>query len=379
MPQFPTLEQVQTPALVLDRQKLAANAARLRSHVEGLGASFRPHLKTVKSVEAARVLQPETRGPVAVSTLREAEEFALAGVVDIIYAVGIAPDKLERVAELRRQDVDLAIILDSPEQVSAVLAAQERFGSQFAVLLEVDADAVRAGLKPADPLLVELGSRLSEGGALLRGVLTHHGGSYAGRDQDALAAFAEEERLAAVTAATALRSAGLPCPVVSVGSTPTATAARSLAGVTEVRAGVFATGDLVMTEVGAVRREDIALSVLATVTGAQRERGRIFTNAGWTALSPDPGTRSNGYGLITDLSGRPIPWLVVSQVSQEHGVLTLHSEAPAGTELPELPYGSRVRIHTNHACATTAMHDQYLVVDGDSTEIHALWPIFRGW
>lgn len=379
MPQFPTLDQVQTPALVLDRLKLAANAARLRGHIEGLGASFRPHLKTVKSVEAARVLQPEARGPVAVSTLREAEQFALAGAVDIIYAVGIAPDKLERVAELRRQDVDLAIILDSAEQVAAVLAAQERFGIQFAVLLEVDADAVRAGLKPDDPLLTELGTRLSEGGAQLRGVLTHHGGSYAGRDEEALAAFAEEERLAAVTAATALRAAGLPCPVVSVGSTPTATFARNLAGVTEVRAGVFATGDLVMAEVGAVSRADIALSVLATVTGAQRERGRIFTNAGWTALSPDPGTRRNGYGLVTDVHGNVIPWLMVSQVSQEHGVLTLHPDAPAGTALPDLPYGSRVRIHTNHACATTAMHDQYLVVDGASGQILELWPIFRGW
>lgn len=374
-----SLSAVQTPALVVDRQKLESNSARLRSHIEQLGAQFRPHLKTVKSVPAAAVLQPEQRGPICVSTMREAEEFAAAGARDIIYAVGIAPDKLERVASLRRQDVDLAVILDSAQQVQALLDAQARYGLQLAALLEVDADGVRAGLQPDDPLLVELGRQLLQGGVQFRGVLTHHGGSYQGRSEEELAGFAEQERLAAVSAATALRSAGIPCPVVSVGSTPTAVFSRNLAGISEVRAGVFAFGDLVMAEIGAVPQEQIALSVLATVTGSQPERGRMFTNAGWMALSPDPGTRSNGYGLVTDLTGRPYPWLIVSAVSQEHGVLSLHPDAPAGTSLPQLSYGDRVRILTNHACATTAMHSEYLVVAGEGQQIRDVWPVFRGW
>ena len=154
---------------------------------------------------------------------------------------------------------------------------------------------------------------------------------------------------------------------------------RNLSGVTEVRAGVFAFGDLVMNEVGAVATEDIALSVLATVTGSQPGRGRLFTNAGWTALSPDPGTRSNGYGFVADIAGRVFPGVIVQAVSQEHGILALHPDAPAGAEMPDLPYGTRVRILTNHACATTAMHEHYLVVDGDSPAVADVWPIFRGW
>ena len=379
MQDFPTLNEVQTPALVVDRSRLARNTDRVRSHVESLGAEFRPHLKTVKSLEAARFLQPEPRGPIAVSTMREAEEFVLGGARDIVYAVGIAPDKLGRVAKLRREDVDLTVILDSVAQVDAVLAAQQLHAVQFTVLLEIDSDGVRAGLQPGDPLLIELADRLAQGGAVLRGILTHHGGSYAGRNPDELAAFAEQERLAAVAAATELRAGGHPCPVVSVGSTPTAVFSRNLSGVTEVRAGVFAFGDLVMNEVGAVTADDIALSVLATVTGEQRERGRLFTNAGWMALSPDPGTRSNGYGFVADLSGRLYPGLIVQAVSQEHGVLALHPDAPAGTELPDLPYGTRVRILTNHACATTTMHEVYLVTDGPDPQVTDVWPIFRGW
>src|SRR5690625_3433162 len=217
-----TLSEVQTPALIVDRPRFEANAQRVRAHVESLGAEFRPHLKTVKSVPAARILQPHDPGLVAVPTVREDEESAAAAVRDIIYAVGIAPDKLERAAQLRRQDVDLAIILDSAEQVQAVSAAQQRYGEQFAVLLEVDSDGVRAGLAPDSAELIRLGQAVADSGAQLRGVLTHHGGSYRGRSEAELVAYAEEERLAAVTAATALRSAGLPCPVVSVGSTPTA-------------------------------------------------------------------------------------------------------------------------------------------------------------
>src|SRR5690554_368411 len=143
MPVFPSLSDVQTPALVLNSDQLDRNAARVRNHVEALGAAFRPHLKTVKSVPAALRLQDLSSGGIAVSTMREAEEFAAAGARDIIYAVGIAPDKQERVAALRRQDVDLAVILDSREQLAAVVAAQERYGIQLATLVEVDSDGVR--------------------------------------------------------------------------------------------------------------------------------------------------------------------------------------------------------------------------------------------
>src|SRR5690554_428677 len=160
MQDFPSLNEVQTPALVVDRSRLAHNAARVRAHVESLAAESTPLMKTGKTIDAARFLQTEPRIPLAVSTMREAEESSLAGARDIIYAVGIAPDKLSRVATMRRQDVDLTVILDSVAQVDAVLAAQELHAVQFTVLLEVDSDGVRAGLQPDDPLLARLADRL---------------------------------------------------------------------------------------------------------------------------------------------------------------------------------------------------------------------------
>ena len=101
------LADVETPFLAVDRSVVRANVDRLRSRLDRLGAGLRPHVKTAKSVEVARMLGGGTPGPISVSTLAEAEAFAGAGHRDILYAVGIAPHKLGRVVELRRRGVDL--------------------------------------------------------------------------------------------------------------------------------------------------------------------------------------------------------------------------------------------------------------------------------
>jgi D-serine deaminase-like pyridoxal phosphate-dependent protein len=211
-------------------------------------------------------------------------------------------------------------------------------------------------------------------------VLLHAGDSYGLGDPETLAAAAENERGAAVAAATILREAGLPCPIVSVGSTPTARFARDLTGVTEVRAGVFMFGDLFQAGIGAVAVDDIALSVLATVIGHRRDKGWIITDAGWMALSRDRGTARQsvdyGYGVVCGLDGRPYPDLIVTDANQEHGILALRRGAGAG--LPDLPLGSRVRILPNHACATGAQHDRYHVLDARG-RVRAVWPRINGW
>ena len=215
----------------------------------------------------------------------------------------------------------------------------------------------------------------------LAGVLTHAGESYNLKDPDSLAAAAENERSAAVAAATTLRNKGQACPIVSVGSTPTAHFARNLEGVTEVRAGVYMFFDLVMHGVGVCQLDDIALSVLATVIGKKPDKGWILVDSGWMALSRDRGTASQavdqGYGLVCDIDGRPFKDLIVSQASQEHGVLALR--AGSNETLPDLPVGARVRILPNHACATAAQHEIYNVIAGANLQIEAQWPRMRGW
>lgn len=319
-------------------------------------------------------------GPATVSTLREAEQFAAAGVRDLLYAVGIGPDKLSRVLALRKAGIDLSIVLDSTDQAHAVVAACKESKTRIPVLIEIDADDQRAGLRPEDQRVIEIGRMLVRGGAELRGVMTHSGGSYSQAGADALCAAAEAERSAAVSAATALRRADLPCAVVSVGSTPTALFARDLSGVSEVRAGVFVFFDLVMAGLGVCSIDDIAMSVLATVIGHQSGKGWILIDAGWTALSQDRGTArqavDQGYGLVCDLTGAPYRDLIVTRVNQEHGIVSIRSGSTA--RLPDIPIGSRVRILPNHACATATQFDRYNVLN-EADDVIDVWERFSGW
>ena len=375
------LSGIQTPALVLDEALMRANIRRLRDRLAPFDVQLRPHLKTVKSVDVARQLLAGGNGPATVSTLREAEVFASAGVRDILYAVGIAPGKLARVKALREAGCDLAILLDSAEQARAVVEAHARWGDAFPTLIEIDCDGHRSGLGPDDPTLVEVGRILHDGGVELRGVMTHAGESYNVVGAEALEAFAEQERAAVVVAAGRLREAGLPCPVVSVGSTPTAHFARNLDGVTEVRAGVYVFFDLVMAGIGVCSLDDIALSVLTTVIGHQREKGWLIVDAGWMALSRDRGTAGQrvdqGYGVVCDEAGTPLPDLLVAGANQEHGIVQVRSGS--GTSLPELAVGTRLRILPNHACATAAQFDGYHVLSADRPGEVLRWPRVRGW
>jgi D-serine deaminase-like pyridoxal phosphate-dependent protein len=376
------LENLDTPSLVLDERRMTANIRRMRERMQALGVQLRPHLKTPKSIDVARRVMDTAEGPACVSTLQEAEQFAQAGVRDILYAVGIAPNKLDRVTALLRQGVNLTVVVDSVEAATAVGVKSRAEGVRIPCLIEVDCDGHRAGVAPGQTeRLLAIGRALHEQGAELRGVMTHAGESYNCKSDDAIRAMAEQERLAAVTCAETLRAHGLPSPVVSVGSTPTALFSENLAGVTEVRAGVFVFFDLFMAGLGVCSTDDIAASVLTTVIGHQPDKGWILVDAGWMAMSRDRGTAKQKvdqfYGVVCDLDGRPYADLVMKETNQEQGILALRPGSSAA--LPDLPVGALVRILPNHACATGAQHEQYHVIDDDTHRVKAHWPRFRGW
>lgn len=379
-PELPDrIDDLNTPCLLLDEGRLDDNIARLSRRLSERGVAFRPHLKTAKSVEVARRVLSHSSGPATVSTLKEAEIFAQAGVTDMIYAVGIAPAKLPRVAALRRQGIDIAVIADSCEQATAIAVASEI--TPIPALIEIDCDGHRSGIMPGeDEKLLAVGHILNAAG-ILRGVLTHAGGSYADRSIAEYEASAERECVAATQAATILRAAGIACSTVSVGATPTALYGQNFKGVTEVRAGVFMFFDLAQAGAGVCAVDDIALTVLTTVIGHRKDRDWIIVDAGWMAMSRDLSTASQtvnqGFGLVCDPDGIVYPDLIVVAANQEHGII---SRRP-GTDyaIPALCIGSKLRILPNHACATAAQHEGYVVVRKGSDRTHGFWPRFRGW
>lgn len=373
-------EGLDTPFLLVNKQKLLTNLERLREKIEGLGAELRPHFKTMRALEAAPYLLPNKTSPITVSTMKEAEALASEGYNNIVYAVGISANKLPRVLNLVEKGTDLIVLLDSTEQ--AHLLNQFSADNQCAIsaLIEIDCDGHRGGIAPDDTKLLEIAQLLQHGAAHLRGILTHAGESYHCFDQIALRAAAENEVKAALKAANHLRSAEIPCEIVSIGSTPTAHNYQNLEGITEVRAGVYGFFDLVMTGVGVCRVNDIAASVVITVIGHNKEKGWLIIDAGWMALSSDRGTANQpkdcGYGLLTDSNGVLLDNLQVTTVNQEHGII----EAINGVSINfnDIPIGSRLHIMPNHACATASMHKQYHVFDTQNNT-YEVWNRIQGW
>lgn len=365
-----SLSGIATPAAVVDEARMSRNIDGMARRMRELGVSFRPHVKTSKCVEVARRQLAAGAQGITVSTLREAETFFDAGFTDILYAVGIVPGKLAQARALRARGCNLTLLVDSIEAADAL-------GAGDAVLVEIDSDGHRAGMQPRGEALLQVADRIRARGATLRGVMTHAGESYACSTRAALEAIAERERAEAVLSAQRLRAAGHEAPVVSVGSTPTALAARNLDGVTEVRAGVYVFQDLVMANVGVARPQDLALSVLASVIGHRADRGWTFIDAGWMAVSRDRGTakqaRDYGYGWVCDIDGKPIEGLAFNDTNQEHGILSYQGTGAA----PHLTLGSKVRIFPNHACATASQFDEYRVLREDGRV--ETWPRFRGW
>lgn len=376
------LSDLDTPSLILDRSVLARNAVAMTARARSLGVKLRPHMKTAKSVDVAAIVLRHNFGGIAVSTLKEAEYFAAAGIHDITYAVSVVPAKLPRIAVQLRNGVDLNVVTDRVDVAREISKRSIELGVDLGVLIELDSGEHRSGLAPDSRELIDLGALLNDSpGLSLRGVLTHAGHSYGCRSIEAVQKVAEQERVVAVSAADALKAAGLPCPVVSVGSTPTVVHAQSLNGVTEIRCGVYMFGDVFQSEIQSCSHGDIAVSVLATIIGHREDLDCALIDAGALALSKDRSTAAEGlpedigFGLVTDVSGRERNGgMWVSRVYQEHGLVSCAGAFP----FDRFPVGSRVRVFPNHVCLTAAMYDAYQVVDRGS-EIVATWPRINGW
>jgi D-serine deaminase-like pyridoxal phosphate-dependent protein len=364
-----TLDELPTPSLVLDRTILQRNIDRMAGLLARHGVPLRPHMKTAKSIDVARLALPGQPGGITVSTMAEAQYFAANGITDILYAVGITPQKLDQVAKLIQGGTDLLVVTDDRDVARAIASHP----CPPRALIEIDSGEQRSGVDAQSDELLAIAAAL---GPRLAGVMTHAGHSYAARGEAAMARVAEAERLSVVTAAQRLRDAGHEAPIVSMGSSPTAVHAETLAGITEIRAGVYMFGDLFQAEIDTHPMDGIAMTVLTSVIG--RRPGRLIVDAGGLALSKDRSTEAApqdfGFGLVLSEDGQPqYGNAIVRRAYQEHGVVEMDPAFPI-----DLPVGGRLRIAPNHTCMTAAAHDRYYVTDGGN-QIIAVWPRVNGW
>jgi D-serine deaminase-like pyridoxal phosphate-dependent protein len=363
-----------TPAVLVDEARLDQNLRAMAGRAAGCGLALRPHAKTHKSVEIARRQLGHGAAGISVATLGEAETFADAGLAEVFVAYPLWAD-LDRAPRLRAlaSRIQLMAGVDSLASVHQ-LAEAVRGHAELRVLVEVDCGLRRSGVAPADAGRIAAGA--ARAGLAVDGVFTFPGHSYA----PGMAAQAAADEAAALSAAAdSLAAAGLPCPVRSGGSTPSAgqtisaSQAASSAGqasrgaggqgggtVTELRPGVYAFNDAQQFILGSCTLDDVALSVLATVVSTPAP-DRFVLDAGAKVLGYDRPAWTPGHGLLP-----AFPEATVTGLWEHHAV------AATGTG-PRPAVGDRVVVIPNHVCTTVNLVSELHVVrDGQVTE---RWPV----
>ena len=351
------LDRVETPAAVVDRGRMEANARRVADYCAEHGLTWRPHIKTHKSRRVARLqIEVGARG-LTVATPHEAEVMS-AVTDDLLLAyppVGSA--RLERIMALPRS-VDLKVALDSEDVLRPLAAAARAAGRRIGVFAEVDVGLRRVGVQGVDAALRLAGAVAEADGVDYRGILFYAGHIRgAGPEEDAALAQLSTD---VATLRDRLGAAGLAPSVVSGGTTPTLWRSHEIEGLTEVRAGTCIFNDRDALTVGAADEGDLAYTVLATVVSTA-VAGRAAVDAGSKALAKEPRGGRGTYGQLLDR-----PDVEVVALSEEHGMLDLSSTdwRPA--------VGDRVRIVPNHVCVSVNLQDRLLLAGSDGIEAIAL-------
>jgi D-serine deaminase-like pyridoxal phosphate-dependent protein len=333
-----------TPALLVDLPTLERNIRRMAEFAAQHDVALRPHTKSHKTAEIARRQVAAGARGLTVAKLDEAEAFLDAGFDDVFVAnqvIGAA--KWQRLAELQRR-ATVAVGIDSLVGARGIASAAQAAGVTVPVLIEVDSGLHRAGVLPGDQALALARHATELRGLELRGVFTHAGHAYAAANVGEVRRIGRAEGRVLVETADLLRGHGLPCPVVSVGSTPTAMISGAVPGVTEMRPGNYVFYDRMQVVLGSAHAADCSLTVLATVI-SRPSPDRAVIDAGSKTFALDRG--AHGLDTLRGFGEDGGRHLVVDRLSEEHGILEVSAELDRG-----LAVGDRLRIVPNHACTT---------------------------
>ena len=357
---FPTLDLLETPAALVDVDRVRDNLQRTARYCQDHGLAWRPHTKTHKTRELAAEQRRAGAVGLTVATLQEAEAMADASDDLLLAYPPLGPAKLDRLVGLASRHITVG--LDSREVLRPLARVAREAGREVGVLIELDAGMRRVGVQtPAEAVsLARLAAEL--GGISYRGVMFYPGHIRApvGDQRPMLDALADRLR----GFLEALAAAGLEPEVVSGGSTPTLQRSHYVEGVTEIRPGIDIFNDRNTTAVDACGWENVAYSVLATVISTAIP-GQVVIDAGSKALAkeePLPGC--TGYGALLER-----PEVTVHALSEEHGLMDVSK-----TDL-RLRIGDRVRVVPNHVCVSVNLHPQLHAVRGD--QVVAMWEVAR--
>ncbi|KAL4793863.1 putative serine dehydratase domain-containing protein [Aspergillus venezuelensis] len=383
------VSELPTPSLILSKPTIERNIEQLHQDVAKLGIAFRPHVKTLKSLEVTRMMLGSQHRRIVASTLPEIEgaiPLVKEGVLDeCLYSMPIYPSVLPRLSEITKT-IKILLMIDNEQHID-VLEQFKGSSAPWPIFIKIDVGTRRAGIANSSFALPSLVKRVEESPAVeLYGFYCHAGHSYACRTEESAVEVLKEELEGVVSASKHISTSRK--IVVSIGSTPTAHVVRELKSVLpenlelELHAGNFPCNDLQQLSTGLISPSQQSIRVLTEVCSVYPERNEALVNAGTIALSKET-SEFPGYGRVTD---RP-QWGVV-RTSQEHGILGL-SPAPAlkllGVEnvaeekaAETWKVGQKLFLYVQHACITAAAYEVFYVVD-EGDIVREAWVPWKWW
>ena len=322
---------LETPAVLVNLDVVEANVARAQARFTANGQAFRPHVKTHKLPELARLQIEAGAKGIAAQKISEAEVFAAAGFDDILLCTTLfSPGKIARARALAARGAFALVV----ENIEAVQALAARGAAPLRVLVECDTGAGRCGVQSPGAAAALAGRIAETPGLIFGGLMTYPAPNGNAAVQDFM-----------TRALPLVRAAAGDCPVISSGGTPGLAEAGLAPIVTEFRAGTYIYNDRSQVARGVCGLEDCAVTVLTTVLGRQGA-DRAILDAGSKTLSSDL-LGLTGHGLILEAPGARIVGL-----SEEHGHVDLSG---GGTDLRP---GQKVQVIPNHVCPVSNLAAQ---------------------
>jgi D-serine deaminase-like pyridoxal phosphate-dependent protein len=356
----PTLEELETPAPIVDLDRMERNLDRAAAYAAEHGLALRPHIKTHKSPRIAA--EQIRRGAVGLTCATPREAEVMSDVADDVLLAypPVGPARARRIVSLPDR-TRVTVALDSATAIEYLAAAARPVGRPIAVYIELDLGMHRVGV-PSMEEAITLAKLVRRTPPLEYTGIAFYPGHVREPVGEQGAKLDEIER-SLRDAVAAMTRAGVRPAVVSGGSTPTVWRSHELQDVTEIRPGTYVFNDRTTAEIGACAWDDCALTVLATVISTAVP-GQAVIDAGTKALGREPirGTDTGGFGALVDR-----PEIIVKAMSEEHGMLDLSRTSWR----PEV--GDRVQVVPNHVCIVVHLND--VVYGARRGAVETSWPV----
>ncbi len=342
--------QLETPCIVIERSKAEENIWRMQAFANQAGVDLRPHIKTHKMVEYARLQLEYGACGITCAKVSEAEVMADGGIDDIFIAYPLVGEfRIQRALKLYRKCRRLILAVDSDATARMLSQAASREGISAEVRLEVDIGAGRTGVPIEDA--VSLAQRISSYPSIhLTGIYAFKSMIYQGHSVTDRRKAGEEEGQLMKALAAAMWEKGLHIKDVSAGSTPTGDIVAATGKVTEIRPGTYIFNDYMLCCEGWASPEKIAGHIYVTVVSTPRPGYAVIDGGSKTfpmdILLHQPPYYYPGYGVI---EGRPD--LRLARLNEEHGII----ESSQGDT--RLKVGQVLKLTPIHICTAVNMQN----------------------